>query len=56
MIVQSYKVYVAYIEFNKEQEENAKSTERQKTSFPEESVENVGFYKPVFNKIIATEE
>ena len=33
---------------------NAKSTRRQKASFPKESVENVDLYKPVLNKIITT--
>ena len=33
---------------------NAKSAERQKTSFPKESVENADLYKPVLNKIVTT--
>ena len=35
---------------------NAKSAERQKTSFPKESVENVDLYKPVLNKIMTTHD
>ena len=37
-----------------EQAEKTKCTERQKTSFPKESVENVGLYKPALNKIMTT--
>ena len=33
---------------------NAKSAERQKTSYPKESIENADLYKPVVNKIMAT--
>ena len=33
-----------------------KSAERQKTSFPEESVENADLYKPALNKITTTHE
>ena len=36
MIIQSYKVYEEYIEFNIELAENTKITERRKTSFPKE--------------------
>ena len=32
------------------------NVERQKLSFPEESVENADFYKPVLNQIVATHE
>ena len=35
---------------------NAKSEERQKTSFPKKSVENTDFYKPVLNKIMTRHE
>ena len=35
---------------------NVKSSEKQKTSFPKESVENAGLYKPVLNKIMTTHE
>ena len=49
-------MYKAYIEFVTEQAENAKGLERQKTSFPKESVEKVYSYKPVLNKIITTPE
>ena len=35
---------------------NTKSAGRQKTSFPKEKVENADLYKPVLNKIMATEE
>ena len=35
---------------------NAKSVEKQKTSFPKESVENVDLYKPVPNKIMTAHE
>ena len=31
-----------------------KSSERQKTSFPKESVENADFHKPTLNKIMTT--
>ena len=34
----------------------SKSAERQKTSFPKESVENADLYKPVFNKIMTIHE
>ena len=37
-----------------EQTENTVSAERQKTSFPEESVQNANLYKPVLNKIMTT--
>ena len=50
------KVYEDYIEFDTEQTENTKSAERQKTSFPKESVENAGLYKPVLNKKMITYE
>ena len=33
---------------------NAKSVEKQKTSFPKEPVENADLYKPVLNKIMTT--
>ena len=33
---------------------NAKRSERQKTSFPKESLENADLYKPVLNKIMTT--
>ena len=33
---------------------NAKSSERQKTSFPKESVENAGLHKPVLKKVMTT--
>ena len=36
MFIQNYKVYGDYIEFDIEQEENTKITERRKTSFPKE--------------------
>ena len=36
MIIQSYKVYEDYIEFNIEQAENTKITKRRKTSFRKE--------------------
>ena len=45
-----FKVYEDYIEFETEKEENAKSTERQKTSFPKERVENADSYKPTLTK------
>ena len=35
---------------------NAKSAERQKTSYPKESIENADLYKPVVNKIMVTYE
>ena len=37
-------------------QKNTKSAGRQKTSFPKEKVENADLYKPVLNKIMATEE
>ena len=52
----SYKVYEDYIESDTEQAENTKSPERQKTSFPKESVENPDWYKLVLNKIMTTHE
>ena len=33
-----------------------KNAERQKLSFPKESVGNADFYKPALNKIMATQE
>ena len=51
-----YKVDAADIEFNTESRKKTKRAKRQKTSFPKESVENAGFYKPVLNKIMTTEE
>ena len=35
---------------------NTKSTERQKTSFPKEQIENTDLYKFVLNKIMTTQE
>ena len=54
MIIQSYKVYEDYIEFNIKQAENIKITERRKTSFPKEKMKNPGLYKPVLKKIMTT--
>ena len=54
--VNSGKVYKTYIEFDTEQAENTKNSERQKTSFSKESIENADFYKFVFNKIMTTYE
>ena len=54
MIIQSYKVYEDYIEFNIKQAENIKITERRKTSFPKEKMINPGLYKPVLKKIMTT--
>ena len=56
MIIICYEVYEDYIELDTEQAENTKSPERQKTSFPKESVENADLYKPVSNKIMTTHE
>ena len=41
---------------NSEQAVITKSAERQKTSFPREQVEHTDLYKPVLNKIMATQE
>ena len=49
-----YKLYEGYIEFNSTQRK--KSTERQKTSFPKESVKNADLFKSVLNKIMTTLE
>ena len=35
-------------------QKNTESTERQKTSFPKETVENADLHKPVLNKIMTT--
>ena len=35
---------------------NAKTAERQKTSFPKEWLENADLYRPVMNKIMTTHE
>ena len=35
-------------------QKKTESTERQKDSFPKESVENTDLYKPVLNKIMTT--
>ena len=35
---------------------NVKSAEKQKTSFPKESVENADLYKTILNKILTTQE
>ena len=40
--------------FDVEQAENTKSSERQKTTFSKESIENVDFYIPVLNKTMTT--
>ena len=45
-----------HIEFKIEQTGNTKIAERQKTSFPKESVENADLYKPVLIKIMTTNE
>ena len=37
-------------------QKSQKSTERQKTNFPKESVENADMYKPVLNKIMTAHE
>ena len=37
-------------------QKNTKSAGKQKTSFSKEKVENADLYKPVLNKIMATEE
>ena len=50
------KVYKVYIKIDTEQGENTECSERQKTSFPKESVENVDPYQPVLNKIMTTHE
>ena len=39
-----------------EQAEITKSGEKQKTSFPKESVRNADLYSPVLNKIMTTHE
>ena len=54
IINKCYKFYEDYIELDTEQTENTKCAERQKTSFPKESVENADLYKSVLNKIIIT--
>ena len=54
--MQCQEVYKTYIKFDTEQGENTKSSERQKTSFPKESVENVDPYQLVLNKIMTTHE
>ena len=41
--------------WNSEQAVITKTAERQKTSFLKEQVENTDLYKPVFNKIMATQ-
>ena len=46
----------AYIESDTEQAENTRSPERQKTSFPKESVENVDLYIPALSKIMTTHD
>ena len=38
------------------QTENKKSTARRRTGFPKEKVENEDLHKPVFNKIMTTQE
>ena len=35
-------------------QKNTESTERRKTSFPKETVENADLHKPVLNKIVTT--
>ena len=45
----------AYIESDTEQAENTRSSERQKTSFPKESVENADFYILALSKIMTTQ-
>ena len=37
-------------------QKNTKSSERQKTSFPKESVKNKDFYKLVLDKVMTTHE
>ena len=44
------------IRSNSEQAKNTKIAKRQKTSFPKEQVENKDLYKPLLNKIMATQE
>ena len=46
----------AYIESDTEQAKNTRSPERQKTSFPKESVENVDLYIPALSKIMTTHD
>ena len=54
MIIQKFMKITS----NSEQTENTKSAEKQKkkTSFPKENVENTDLYKPVFNKVMPTQE
>ena len=48
----SYKVYKDYIEFDREQAENAKIPERRTNSFPKQQVKNVDLHTPALKKIM----
>ena len=41
---------------NSEQTVITKSTERQKSSFPKEQLENTDLHKPLLNKIMTTQD
>ena len=53
MIIQMLQKFMK-ITSTPEQAENTKSAERQKTSFPNEYVENTDLYEPILHKIMAT--
>ena len=56
MIMQCKSVYKAYIESYTKHVGNSKSSEKLKSSFLKELVENTDFYKPILNKIMTTHE
>ena len=55
MIITSMKATFS-IEFNIEQVENTKFTERRKAKFLQEKMKNADLYKPVLKKIMTTYE
>ena len=56
MIMQWKSVYKACIESYTKHVGSSKSSEKLKTSFLKELVENTDFYKPILNKIMTTHE
>ena len=50
------KITIQKTKCDTEQAENTKCAERQKTSFPKESVGSADLYKPALNKIMTTYE
>ena len=56
MIMQCKSVYKAYIESYTKHVGSSKSSEKLKTSFLKELVENTDFYKPILNKIMTKHE